>query len=444
VDEMTNFDRWQHYTSGLSSPQNYIDWCWYYIIGAALQRRVWVGPEHQPIFANKYMILVGEPGIGKGLPIREVGTFLRHWKKKEGVKIDPTTLNQVNKSTYNLLQESDEKMIKDNSTNKAIVDPLLYPVAADATTYEALVRAVGESFSRVEYIDDKGKFKVHGHSSLCFILQELASLFRKRTEDTVNFMLGLYDCPIDYEYVTKTQGLSDRVKRGCLNMIAGTTPSFMQSTFDAKLADEGFNSRTFYIYAQRNRKNQFFIPLLTDEQVKDRSILLEHIRQLSGLFGHVRVDDDTMKFLYEWWDDQERNKNKRVNASMKLKAYYSRRNIHVMKMAMALHFGESLEMYIPKETFERAIDVLSREEKNMDLAITLAENNPVAKCSRKVLELLSIQKRTLIDLMIETHSIASKSQLEESLDFLKETHQIEATEQQDEVTESIIIWWKMK
>ena len=52
-------------------------------------------------------------------------------------------------------------------------------------------------------------------------------IMRKKTNDTVNLLLGLYDCPDDYEYVTKNSG-EDRVKRGCVNLLAGTTPGFSE------------------------------------------------------------------------------------------------------------------------------------------------------------------------------------------------------------------------
>ena len=434
---MTNWDRWQAYNSGLSSPQNYIDWSWLYLVGAALQRRVWVGPEHQPVFANKYVILVGEPGIGKGLPIRAVSDFLSHWKKKDGPKLDPITLSPVDQERLKILNECDfdedvQEKAKIEPQGKAkaadLMEPLLFPMAADATTYEALVLAVADAYTKMNYVktreDGTKKLEVTGHSSVNFCLQELASLMRKRTEDIVNYMLGLYDCPTDYMYQTISRG-KDRVRRGCLNVLAGTTPSFMQSTFDDKLADEGFNSRTFYIYAKKNRKNQFFMPLLAEEQKQHKIDLLNHIRALAGLYGNVTVDAETYAYLAEWWDDQEKNKHKRPNTSIKLKPYYSRKNIHVMKLAMAKHFGESTEMHIPLETFKWAIEFLAAEEKNMHLAIVLEAQTPVAKASQKILEHLTTGRKTMVEVLVATHHVAKKSEVMEAIEFLQETSQIE-------------------
>jgi len=266
---------------------------------------------------------------------------------------------------------------------------------------------------------------------------------RKRTNDTINYLLGLYDCPFDYEYVTKTNG-KDRVRKGCLNLIAGTTPSFMQSTFDEKLMDEGFASRTFYIYAMRNRKNQFWIPPLTTEQESFKLELLDHIKKLTELYGQIKISPETAKFLDEWWDDTEQNRHKRANKSLKLVPYYARKNIHVQKIAMALHFSDSTEMEIPLETFKKAITVLDSEEKMMHLALTLEGTNALSKVARKLLEMLTNGEKDYVNLHAETFEIIDRKGLDECLEFLSLTNQITSESKRDEITDSSMMFYRIK
>lgn len=448
---LTNFEKWNVYTSGLSSPQNYIDWAWYYTISATLQRRVWMGPTHQPCFPNMYCILVGAPGIGKGLVIREVSDFLKFWplevagvgasSKTPEEKAMRDTTNAVN------LQQAQEKEYQGSSKTAGVIKPTLIPVCADAITYEALVQAVGDSYRAVNYLEwsekqQKEITKTYGHSSLCFSLQELASLLRKRTNDTINYLLGLYDCPVDYEYTTLTRG-KDRIRRGCLNLLAGTTPSFMQSTFDEKLIDEGFASRTFYIFANKNRANRFWIPALSDTQKEHKTHLLQHIKNLTQIYGSVAIEPETAEFLQEWWDKYEKNKAARANKSLKMIPYYSRKNIHVMKVAMAMHFSESVLMKIPLETFQRAIEFLEREELNMHLAITLEGTNPEAKVAKKILELLGTGRKNFVDLYVECHGYADQKLLESSLSFLQLTNQVMVELEHDEQTDKDTTYWRL-
>lgn len=450
---MTNKERWDIYTSGLCSPQSFIDWGWVYTISASLQRRVWIGDIENGLFPNMYVILVGQPGIGKGLVIKRVARLLKHWKKSDVLIQSAGKLSESGHALAEFhgnkdLENAQKNELKPSSKQADIVEPLLFPVAADATTYEALVQAVGESYRHINYQEFSEKFqknvdRVYGHSSLCFCLEELASLMRKRTHDTVNYLLGLYDCPIDYEYITVSRG-KDRVRRGCLNLLAGTTPSFMSNTFDEELTNEGFTSRVFFIYAPKNRKNVMFLPPLDNEQKQMEKELLEHVKRLSCLYGRVKVDKEVLEYLENWWNESENNKHKRVNLSPKMIPYYARKGVAIQKLAMALHFSESEELYIPLEMFKLATALLEKEEKFMHLAITLTDTNPEAKCAKKILEYLGSGKKNFVEILFECHGMLNKDGIEASLLFLVETEQIYNTVEKDADTSESVQYWSLK
>lgn len=447
---MTNREKWLSYTSGLSSPQNFIDWAWRYIITASLQRRVWLGYDNQQCFPNQYIILTGPPGVGKGLVIKEVSYFLRFWKLKDAHKIylngSGDTLTQEQKNVIEAVKQADlDKANKEehqpkNKKNEH-VEPLLIPMAADATTYEALIAAVSNSYMRINYLMDNEKtgqkdVKVYGHSSMCFSLQELASLLRKRTDDTVNYLLGLYDCPIDYEYDTKTQGM-DRVRKGCINLLAGTTPSFMERVFNQELVDEGLSSRTHFIYSGKNRKNQFFIPKRTEEQLGYRVELLDHVRRLASLYGEIIITDEVKAYLESWWDKFNIEELSKKDENYKLFPWLARLNIHIMKVALAEHFSEHTTLEIPLETFIKATEICLNESKTMHLAITMESKNPLAKISKKILDLLKIKKQmNLVDIITDMWESSDQQQTREAIDFLLETNQIQVDMIKDETTET--------
>lgn len=452
---MTNRERWLSYTSGLSSPQNYIEWGFRYLIGAALQRRVWIGSpysdpseEYQPCFANSYPILVGPPGTGKGLVIKAVASFLRYWKLKDAIRVNgektAPEIQQTIDSVYDAnLRDARDNELQCKNRQNSIIEPLLIPIASDATTYEALVESVAQSYRRINFVKPDGKVGIYGHSSICFCLEELGSLLRKRTNDTVNYLLGLYDCPLDYEYKTKTQGM-DRVRRGCLNLIAGTTPNFMKTCFDEGLTEQGFSSRVFFICAQKPRRWQGFIPPLTAEQLVHKKELLEHVRKLASLYGCVKVDPKTYQFMDDCMKKWGESRLNRSNSSYELEAYYARKNIHTFKVALQDHFAESLDMYVPFERFENAVEELDVEEKNMHLAITLEGKNPLSSISRKILELLLEGEKNFVDLHVATFNIADRKQLEEALTFLTDTLQIVPDIREDQNTGKTMQYWRLK
>lgn len=439
---MTNFERWQSFMSGFVSPQNYIDFGFYSMIGAALQRRVWIGPDHSRCFPNDYIILVGEAGIGKGLVIKKVAEFIKHHTmSKPGEKKPENTTTQTDQDMLRIIEQEDyeyaEKLANkkaDDSAPRTFEKPLLFPVAADATTYEALVRAMSRSIRRINYLKEQAngekKMEIYTHSSLYFCLEEISSLFRKRTEDIVHFLLQAYDCG-DYEYDTKTQG-KDRIRKCCLSLFGGTTPSFMQSTFTEQLFDEGFSSRTKFIYAQRNRKTSLFIPDLSSEQLRHKQEILVHLQKLSSLYGRVHVDDLTLAWLENWW--RETNTNGRPNRNIKLNPYYARKNVHLFKLAMAVHFGDSLEMHIPKATFEKALDILANEERNMHLALGLDKANPLATPAKRIHKYIEATgPKTRKELLAEFWSSLPKgaNDLDEILEYLLQQNKLRTVEKRN-------------
>jgi len=412
---MLNFDKWRSITDGYVSPDSYINIGFYYLISAALQRRVWVGPNHMRLFPNQYIILVGPPGVGKGLIIKSVEEFLRFHKLPDPNKVLEDALKgdckftETDREQISLLAQANYKEAKDadddyQKTKKDFFEePLLIPVAANATTFQALVQAVAKAIRRKNYRDfdenaKKEVLKIYTHSSLCYCLEEIASLFRKNTDDLINFLLQAYDCGDEYTYDTKTAG-KHRLRKLCLNFFGGTTPSFMQSTFDDKLLTEGYASRTIYVYESCNRKATLKIPDLTEEQITFKKDLLLHVKKLTTLYGRITITKEAEDYLEDWWIKSQTN---RPNTSTKLEAYYARKNIHVLKMAISMHFSESLDMTMNVEPFDKALKFLSLIERKMHYALSFDKKNPLYTPSNNILHFIQRQgKRTKKEILTE-------------------------------------------
>lgn len=430
---LSNFDKWLSITEGLTSPQNYIEWGYYSLIASCLQRRVWTGPKHMPLYPNMYIILVGRAGLGKGIVIKRVAELLKHHRlpdpslskqqaSKAITEADKLLMEEVKRQDYMRAKDTGDAPEKGKDAALRSFDkPALFPTAPDDTTYESLVQVTAKALRRINFKSvnpETGQdfMGIYTHSSLSFTLEELSSLMKKHTENVVRYLLVTYDCG-DYERDTKHQG-KDRVKKCCVNLLAGTTPEYMQYIFDSNLIDEGLASRTHFIYAPQNRKRTLFIPELTPEQELYKKDLLEHIRCLSELYGQVRVDNETWDKLDKWWKGIE---TKRPNTSPKLNGYYERCNMHVPKLAMARHFSDSLELYIPWSTFEEAIEISAKEEQRMHFALGLDASNPLAKPAKMIYQFIAVNgartKRELLGEFWEQMPLGEKS-LDDILEHL--------------------------
>jgi hypothetical protein len=448
---ISNYERWMRYMKDITSPESFIRFGYYYMIAAALQRRVWTGPEHQPLFPNMYVILVGDPGVGKGLVIKQVAEFLRFHKLRSGLD----SIGTADLSTPEKAAEFARAELEFTQANKNKKDDLqLIPVAADASTYEALVRASALAIRYINYKKwnptlEKYDQGTYGHSSLCFCLEEISSLFRKKTEDLVNYLLHAFDCG-DYEYDTKTQG-RDRVKKCCLSFFGGTTPAFMQTTFSDKLLNEGFSSRTIFVFEYANRFNKLFFPELSAEQKEDKQKLLEHIKRLSTIYGKVEMTPEAIEFMETWW--QQQHTIERPNRSMKMDAYYARKNIHALKMAMAIHFSEDAEvneLNAPKnpitvEECKSALKLLEEVEMKMHYALGFDNQNPLAAPAKKIKEYIKkFGPQTRVDLMFEFNGLVRESELNEILMFLQNTSQLFCLTSTDTVLQKPVNIYSLK
>lgn len=408
-ENLSNFSKWRAYTDGLTSPDSFINFGFYFMISASLQRRVWLPPSHKPIFLNMYKTLVAPPGVGKGLVLTEISKFLRHHKLEDpfagnsatinGSKtgniesVDRVVLEATAQADYLSGKHEDDRgsifIPKNKSTS--VDKPLLIPMAADATSYEALVASISRALRRKNYYEwdaanNRQIPRIYTHSSVCFCLEELSSLFRKKAEDVARFLQITFDCG-DYKKDTKTQGV-DRIQRCCVNMIAGATPDFMRKLFRDGLADEGFASRSIFIYEPRDRKTAAFIPELNEHQKACEADILAHIKKLTTLYGQLELTNEAREYIEDWW---RRTQISRPNTNERLAHYYARKKVHVLKLAAAIHFAESVDMLLQIESCKQAVVMLDSIESKMHHALVSDYKNPYAQLGVKIINYLSAE-----------------------------------------------------
>ena len=237
---------------------------------------------------------------------------------------------------------------------------------------------MAESYDAKHYKKLDGSSGTYLHSSMSMVLEELASVFRKHSEDLANFLLETYDCG-DYRYQTISRSV-DRIKNCCLNILAGTTPAFMQETLDDRLTNEGFASRTFFICADKPRFKEMHIGELDSAQNMAKIELLLHIKKLKEVYGQCTYTKEAYDFLADWWRNSD--STPRANSSPKLASYYARKNIHVQKLAMSIHFSDNLDRVITLTEVKKAMAMLEEAEKSMHLALTFRGNNPLTTLGR--------------------------------------------------------------
>jgi len=433
---MKLFDLWQLYMKNVKSPQHFIDISFYYMIGSALQRRVYWGPVEAALFPNLYIILCGRPGIGKGIVIKQVSEILKYHKRSSSAS---TKIEQLN---FDRLMQTAKAQCVDQSiidsilrAKKAVSDineagdekvreRLLIPVAADSTTCEKLIESLSKKPSKIQTkCCPLAPAGIYTHHSLCFALEEISSLFKKKTENLVNFLIVAYDCG-DFTYETLTRG-EDVIKKCCLSFFGGTTPSFMQDTFDDKLLTEGFSSRTIFAYGGKNRFEAYGFPEFTQEQKEAKEAILDRILKLSTFVGQVTLAPDAHEYLHNYFT--KILPLSRENDSPKLDPYYARKDIHVTKIAMCMHFADNDDYVISLETVKRALAFTNSLEQGMHHALSFASKNPLAATANKIVKFIvknGAEGTPMIKILSTFYEDISSMQLTEVLAYLVDIQKI--------------------
>ena len=393
---MTNPDKWRFYLKDMESPDLFIDWGFYSLISAALQRRVWLYPDSMAIYPNIFTLLVGPPAAGKSRVISQVTDIIKNEK----------------------LMEPDKK--------KNTMVPM-FPHGADTTTQESLLRYMRDDCLRTFEITDErlgGNAKrKRSHHSICFMIEELGVLFRKNSEDMVNMLNQFYDAR-SYHYRSKHQG-DDHITNLCVTLLGGTTPSFIREAFSDRIISQGFTSRVIVVFGHAPRFFRQF-PGLSDEQIKCRSDIVDHLYKLREVAGEVRLSPEASAWHKQLYESGEMS-SKRVNKDPRLDNYYGRKNVHLLKTAMLIHFADKTNLIIDLDDIKRAAKLLAITEHKMHEAFNTVGRNPIGEVTKHILRFI-IESGVGVrykKLWLNFVSESSKQELDQVLEFLVTTDQVE-------------------
>jgi len=387
---------WRHYLKDLESPDLFIDWGFYSMIATALQRRVWLYPDTFTLYPNLFVMLVGPPAAGKSRVISQVSEFIKH----------PTLIEKI----------------PQKEKNEVKVKPY-YPISADTITQEALIRYIVKECARDFSYKQGGKTIKSAHFSVGFMIEELGVLLRKNTENIVNMFNQFYDSR-DFSYKTKHQG-TDVIKNVCINMLGGTTPSFIREAFSDKIISQGFTSRVIMIFGDGPRFLRQF-PGIDDEQHKMKIKIVDHLKALHKVAGPLTFSKEAEAFHKNVYESGKLTQDV-VNKDHRLETYYGRKNVHLLKLSMLMHFAEQTDSYcIEKPTVERALRFLAHTEARMHEAYVTAGRNILAESQRRLMQYIIDAKAPTKykKLWVAFIDDLNKDELDQCLEFLLATNQI--------------------
>lgn len=304
------------YTDQAESPIDYLRWVALATISGAAQRKIYMDMELYYVMSNMYVVLVGPPGSKKS-------TAIRQGRKLLG-KVPDVHMTADSPSVAGLMED-----FKDIPTKE--------------------------------------------HQSLNAFIYELSSLYENAKESMTGFLTAIYDGDSDYIKRTRVGG-KEHIPFPWLNMVAGTTPTWLGDNLTKAAIEGGLVARTIYVHsAERILKTPRPKRSARYEKLKDD--LIHDLSYISTLRGEFTFEKDAGDWYDAWYLDPSRFPRIADNRTT---GYYERKAIHLIKVAMAVSLAKKDELVLSYEDLQIALALLESVEAGMVKAFSSVGGNDYA------------------------------------------------------------------
>lgn len=278
-------------------------------LAGAMERKVWVHTAGSDLYPNLYIFLVSPPGVGKSRVLSAVRAM---WASLVDHHLAPT-----------------------NASRASLIDAL---------------DAAQRTIIRAGHVPASFEF-----NSLKVLISELGVFLPEFANEFMNTLTDLYD---GTPYMEKKRSMKVHIDlpKPQLNIIAGTTPSYLGGLLPDGAWDQGFMSRTLLIHdAQISRVSLFSASTVDKETIRS---LQSDLAELGEVIGEMRFTEEAKNAIDAWY----LGGCKPEPDHPKLTNYLTRRAAHVLKLSMVASISESNNLVIDLPHFLRAKEWLEEAE----------------------------------------------------------------------------------
>ena len=335
-------DAYRKFTANIEAPDSFNKWVGISTVASALQRKVWVKFEaqHVTLYPSLFIVLTSNPGVCR-----------------KGSAINPS---------LDLLRD---------------VEGPLHIIANDVTRQKILKEM---SENPIETFLHGGE--ILKHCSVTCVAEEFSTLLGVKDIELLATLTALWNCDSEYKYSTKGSG-EHLVHNVFVNILAGTTPQWLQSSLPLEAIGGGFTSRIIFVVEEHNPKVSSFTDLDIKAIPDDfRNALLTDLRAILKLRGEMVWSPDAGKW-YDSWYKTFRNAKPDINDE-RFHHYLSRKPAMAWKVAMCLVASEGDTQTIEASHLEQAVELLEELEPMMPKAFGGMGTSDLALGTNKVWEYL--------------------------------------------------------
>lgn len=314
---------YMHFTRASESPDAFHFWTGVGTVAGALRRRVWLDMRHFQWTPNFYIILVGPPGVANKSTTIRIGTSLL--EKVDGIHFGPQSM-----------------------------------------TWQSLTQTLEQSVEYVKYIDSSGVEQLQAMSPVTCAIPELGTFLKMDDHALVDVLIAMWDGQIEtWGHKTKTSG-NIEIKNPWLNLLACTTPSWLEQHFPTSMIGGGLTSRIMFIYGDKKRH----LVAYPDEQILEadynsqKADLIEDLKRIALLSGAYMFTADARRWGIDWYEKLWTRRPSDM-ASDRYSGYISRKQTHMHKLAMVLAAAQRDKLLIERDDLVEADALLTTIEPDM-------------------------------------------------------------------------------
>ena len=314
------------YTSGQESPSDFHYWTAVSALSSAVGRNLWLDRGYYKIYPNHYIILVAGSALSR---------------KSSAINIGIRILRKA----LERLKESG-------------IDAGALSVLSAKMTQEALCRAMSTKGIKSMYANEEEEEAEENRISRPLLLysSELG-VFLSRTAQMnglVDLLIDFYDCPDDWEYLTKTQG-ADFVHNVYTAMLSATTPDWISANITGSVFNQGLVGRTIFVHSDK-AQTRVAHPQFNEYEQFLENRLLELLESKLLLQGEMQLNPEAYEYYEQWYNLRD---DPGDNQSMQ-SGFFGREHDHVLKLAMTISLSRSNDLVITVEDIQTAIEKVAR------------------------------------------------------------------------------------
>ena len=308
-------ESYEEFTEILPSPALFRKWVAIFFVAAAMERRVWVRTMGSALYPNLYVLLVGPPGIGKGVAMHPA-----------------------------------EAMMRDV--------PEIHVGPSDMTT-ASMIDALNESVRRVIILGGNPPFdEFH---SLTVVSRELGVLIPGWETSLMNNLTDIYD-GFTVDQKRRGKDLRIKIKAPQINLLGACTPAYLNEVMPTGAWDQGFISRTLLIYSgERVSRDPFLDEGLGPTAGRLHADLLHDLKTIALEYGQMSFTTPAAAAIKAWI----RGGCKPEPEHSKLQYYNSRRTAHLLKLCMISSIARRGNKIIELDDYAQALNWLMEAESYM-------------------------------------------------------------------------------